>query len=541
MLRATTLLLSCLLFLSACVSQSTLPNFNSEEHSIHEAQQLFERYYQYQQRTQHTQWPNITSEANQRALSFYQNLQQSLSALADQQLDFITYLDKQTLSKQLQFEILQLENFSYTLFDPQTNQWPTRAIRQLVLEHSVSTIADAQDYLQRLDSLASLLQQWQQHYQASSLAYPAQLTQALLQELGDYQVDSLNNSILWLDFSAKVQKLEVYTNTQQLLLNKARTTLQRKVIPAYQQLQRQIAASNPKNISYLSQANGQNWYHQRLNLLAGEELGALQIHQLALEEVQQLQQQLSTATQAEPPVAEWSITDIVTKANQHASPQLTYMPQTPLVLQATHYRKASKQLLPYYVASDPESRYPARFLFQNTKQLTATAYADYNSLPMLHAQIALIQEQALRPNFIRFSHLASENQSWSLYSQQLTNADEYLLLGNRLKQLQVASQVVVDTGMHALGWTVQQSLNYLDSHTPFANDQQLQITTQALQQPGQSSATFLQLRQLINLAQVAQKHQGRYFSLAKFHSDYLAQGSLFTQDYAQWLDYWLRR
>lgn len=531
------LLLLCGLILTACVNQSILPDFADEQQSIAKAQQLFERYQQFQQNKTELAWPDISAQSHQEALAFYNELLAELIALPDQALNASTYLDKQTLLQQLQFTISQHEHFSYTLFDPHSNLWPSQAVQQLLLEHSIHSIADAQSYLHRLSSLPLLLQQWQQHYQQTPIAYPQALSQALLQELQDFNLTAVEESILWQDFSRKVEQLNIYANTHQLLLKKAQRILQRQVAPAYRQLLAELEKNTNTDLVFLSQENGQHYYQQLLSIYAGSTLGALQIHELAQAEVQRLQQLIAGQKNS---TINIDLATAVTSGNLRASANLAYVPQTPLVLSAQSFSNNGNQhLLPHYRGSDQEGHNPAIYYYIKQPSYSLMEHAEHNSLAMLHAQQALVQEQSQRPNFIRFGKLASRTNAWNLYSQQLAPLNQEQQLGAWLNELQLASQAVLDTGLHALGWSTQQSQTYLTTHTPFNVARQQRMLVQALAQPAHSSGTFMQLQQLRQLVQQAHKHQGKRFNLAQLHSDYLAQGSLFTEHYPLWLDFWL--
>lgn len=542
MLRITFLLLSFLL-LAACANQSTLPTFANNQQYIEEAQQLFVQYFQHQQQPAQLTWPDLSADQLQKTLAYYQELLTQTTALPDHELDFNTYLNKQRLATQLEFNITQLEYYPYTLFNPDINLWPSRAIHLLVLEHKINSIADAQSYLQLLSSLPLLIKQWQQHYQAAHLAYPQELTQALLQELNAFELNTTNTSIIWRDFNRKVAKLDIYTNTRALLLKKAQTIIQRQVAPTYQQLIKQLESNSTTATAFLSQQEGQHYYQQLLNIYSDGQLGALQVHELAQAEVQQLQQaigQLAAAFQQKSTTAT-AAPEAILEGNQRVTSYLTRSPQTPLILKPVKIEQASGYLLPYYSASDQGGHNPATYYYTELPQYSLMEHATHHSLAMRHAQTALLQEQTQHPDFIRFSQLANHSNAWELYSQQLGNLTIQQQLGGLLNKLQQASQVVIDTGTHALGWSTQQSLSYLAENTPFNSSQQQQLLTQALAQPGKSVQALLQLQKLQQLIQQAQKHQGKHFNLAKFHSDYLIQGPLSLTHYELWLAYWLQQ
>jgi uncharacterized protein (DUF885 family) len=163
--------------------------------------------------------------------------------------------------------------------------------------------------------------------------------------------------------------------------------------------------------------------------------------------------------------------------------------------------------------------------------LATTTYHEAN--PGHHFQIALEQEMGERPALRRFGGLmagAAFAEGWGLYSERL--ADEMELFedeGERMGMLEMqgmrAARLVVDTGLHAFGWSRQQAIDLLEeagvAHTDAVIETDRYITI-----PGQALTYKIGQFEIEAQRGEAAKRAGDAFSLSDFHDRLLALGSL---------------
>lgn len=164
--------------------------------------------------------------------------------------------------------------------------------------------------------------------------------------------------------------------------------------------------------------------------------------------------------------------------------------------------------------------------------------------PGHHYHIARQQEMAL-PLLRRYDWINAYDEGWALYAETLghelglyrDNPDA--LMGHLQMELHRAVRLVVDTGLHAKGWTHAQSIRYMVEQEGQDPDEARRATERYMAWPGQAVAYkigALKIRELRDRAQVA---LGARFSLSAFHEQVLDEGSLPLDMLEQKIDRWL--
>jgi uncharacterized protein (DUF885 family) len=149
--------------------------------------------------------------------------------------------------------------------------------------------------------------------------------------------------------------------------------------------------------------------------------------------------------------------------------------------------------------------------------------------PGHHFQIALSQELNL-PNFRKFGGNNAYIEGWALYAETLGKEmglfdDPAQYFGHLNDELLRATRLVVDTGMHAQGWTREQSIQYM--HDTLGYDEVAKSETERyMAWPGQALGYKIGSLKIVELRQRAATALGDKFSLPKFHAVVLGDGTL---------------
>ncbi len=189
-----------------------------------------------------------------------------------------------------------------------------------------------------------------------------------------------------------------------------------------------------------------------------------------------------------------------------------------------------------YVEAPVGSTQPGYF-WVNTYQLdhrpfyTLEALALHESVPGHHLQIALSQEQKDLPNFRRYSYISTFGEGWGLYCEHLGleagfYTDPYSNFGRLTYEMWRACRLVVDTGMHAMGWSREEALDYLGSHTALSLHEVQTEIDRYIATPGQAVSYKIGELTIRRLRKRAEDALGKKFDVREFHDAVLLNGSV---------------
>jgi uncharacterized protein (DUF885 family) len=173
------------------------------------------------------------------------------------------------------------------------------------------------------------------------------------------------------------------------------------------------------------------------------------------------------------------------------------------------------------------------------------ALAFHESTPGHHLQIASAQTLTHLPEYRRFldAEVCAYVEGWGLYSERL--ADEMGLYTSDLQRLGMvsfdalrASRLVVDTGMHALGWSREQAVEFMWTHTATTRANVVNEISRYIAWPGQALAYMVGRREIVRLRAAAQARLGARFDVRGFHGAVLSNGAVPLSVLGEVVDRW---
>lgn len=378
--------------------------------------------------------------------------------------------------------------------------------------------------------------------------------------------DSGPDSPLWADAKAKVAKLQaagkVTTAEASALLGDARSALL-AIKPAYGRVvaweQSELAAAPSGRVGAVSLPGGADWYAAALKLNTTLDLSAAQIHQIGLDEVKRIEtEQDKLARQAgfkdhnayyadrarRFPPQPWTDSlraDYLNKANATVAHNRALLPARFYNLpqyRAEVVREPSFSEVAGGAAHasgpSPDGARPGRvyvhLLGKTEDPALLTDLMCHEGIPG-HVMAGDIQvRQTGTPKFRRAGGYVAFNEGWALYAEQLCKemgaypdlASDFMHLDQEHFR---AARLVVDTGIHALGWTEEQAVDYMINTGRLSPDQARSEVRRYITLPGQATGYKIGMLKIMELRHRAESTLGPKFDVKGFDDLIISDGS----------------
>jgi uncharacterized protein (DUF885 family) len=185
----------------------------------------------------------------------------------------------------------------------------------------------------------------------------------------------------------------------------------------------------------------------------------------------------------------------------------------------------------YYQGGTPDGSRPGIFFFEVATTPEMDSLFLHEGMPGHHLQVSLAQENSQIPAFMRFGDCAAYEEGWALYAETLwremgVESDPFERFGGLSAQLVRAIRLVVDTGIHAKGWSRERAIQYIVDHSPAGNEEAASAVDRYAATPGQALAYQIGLSTILKLKAKAKVALGAHFDPRAFHEQILNAGSL---------------
>jgi uncharacterized protein (DUF885 family) len=160
------------------------------------------------------------------------------------------------------------------------------------------------------------------------------------------------------------------------------------------------------------------------------------------------------------------------------------------------------------------------------------AMAFHEGVPGHHLQLSVAAELPDSiPEFRKHVHNAAYSEGWGLYTERLS--DEMGLYSAAVDRMGMysadsmrACRLVVDTGLHAMGWSRQQAIDYMVAHSPLTEGVCRPEIDRYICRPGQATSYMVGRLEIQRMRREAEARQGDRFDVRRFHSAVLDSGAL---------------
>lgn len=229
--------------------------------------------------------------------------------------------------------------------------------------------------------------------------------------------------------------------------------------------------------------------------------------------------------------------------------QFSLIPKTALEIRPVPAFREKTDAGGSYNGGTPDGTRPGVF-FYNTYDLPnrylwgmETLYL-HEAVPGHHFQISLAQENAALPNFIRFGGNTAYVEGWALYAETLykelgVETDPYQRMGGLSDEMLRAMRLVVDSGLHAKGWTRDQAIKYMTDNSPMPFSDATAEVERYIAIPGQALAYKIGQLTFLRLKAKAKAELGTKYDPRALHAQFLDTGALPMPVLEKKIDDWI--
>ncbi len=335
------------------------------------------------------------------------------------------------------------------------------------------------------------------------------------------------------------------------------------VVPGYREfyefLKKEYVPAARGTIGAAGLPNGREFYRHRVRKYTTLDVTPEQVHQTGLAEVARIRKEMDEV------VKRAGFQGTREQFVEHLRSDPKFYPKTPEELMekvAFALKKADGKLpelfgtlprMPYGIRPVPDFIAPqtttayymqpagdgtrAGFYYVNTYDLKSRplyeveALSLHEAVPGHHLQIALQQELGELAPFRRFAGVTAFIEGWGLYAEKLGQEmdfyqDPYSDFGRLSYEMWRACRLVVDTGMHALGWTRQQAIDFMAANTALSQHNIVAEVDRYISWPGQAVAYKMGELKIRELRARAEEELGDRFNIRKFHDVVLGSGAV---------------
>jgi uncharacterized protein (DUF885 family) len=240
---------------------------------------------------------------------------------------------------------------------------------------------------------------------------------------------------------------------------------------------------------------------------------------------------------------------VKTKVEAKVPQYFSKVPKAPLVIRSYPAYREKFEAGGSYDQGTPDGSRPGTFYF-NAYDLPSRSTWEETTLfmhegePGHHFQISLAQENEALPAFMRFGGNTAYVEGWALYAESLgypmgMYTDPYQRFGNLNDEMLRAMRLVVDTGIHAKGWTRDQAIQYMLDHSGMGKTDATAEVERYIAIPSQALAYKIGQLTISRLRDKAKAALGDKFDIREYHAQVLDTGALPLPILEKKIDSWI--
>ena len=520
---------------------------------------------------------HVSEKDQLRRYEYWKQIRVELAAISCERLEREECINYRMFERQIHQFIADYETRAYLI--PFTSDWGFYlSWNRWGEDTDIVSAGDYRDYLSRLDALPTVMDEYialMREGLRTGMTQPRVILAGRELPIRKQLVESPEQSAFFKPFLNMNENIKGQEREQ--LVAQARTAVMEGVVPAYERLleffENEYFTKARTTLGATSLPGGKRFYEEQIYRYATVDMSAGEIHALGLSEVARIRAEMETI------IEDLEFDGDFAAFIQFLRTDPQFYAKTPheLLAEASYFAKKTDGRLPqlfgrlprqpYGVAPVPDSIAPfytggryvgspkdARkggYYWVNTYALesrtlyTLPALTLHEAVPGHHLQIALALEQGEQPDFRRNDYISAYGEGWALYAEKLgieMNIYEtpYQDFGRLTYEMWRACRLVIDTGIHAMGWSRQQALDYLAGNTALSLHEVTTEIDRYISWPAQALSYKLGEYTIWQLRREAENRLGAGFDLREFHDFILALGSvpldILKDEVRRWID-----
>ncbi len=507
--------------------------------------------------------PDMSLESLAAHARFYEAMLEKLNAIDTKNLTTEAMVNYQIFRDQVSNQIAEFNYGMYQIpFNSDSGFYSALARAQN--NFNFETIEEYQQYLQLLESWPNYVKQQMTHMQMGldrGFTQPQAILSTLPDRVYSYITDDIGESVFYRPFKRFPDAISAAD--KQRLEQQAKSVISNSVNAGYQSLGdffKEVYIPNAKtSIGASELPQGRAFYENRIRHYTTLEMTADEIHQIGLNEVARIRSEMESIikkTEFDGTFADFlqflrtdprfyakteeqlleKASRIAKRADAALPAFFKHLPRTPYGVEPVPKELAPNYTTGRYVRASRNGKRPG-YYWVNTYALDKRplyeleALSLHEAVPGHHLQIALNQELDNLPNFRQYSYLSAFGEGWGLYSEWLGiemgfYQNPYSDFGRLTYEMWRAVRLVVDTGMHAMGWSREKALAYLADNTALSLHNVRTEIDRYISWPGQALSYKIGELTIKRLRADAEKQLGNAFDIRDFHDVVLRHGAV---------------
>ncbi len=408
------------------------------------------------------------------------------------------------------------------------------------------------------------------------VVHPKPIAEKLVPQLSAHVVEDITDSV----FYGPVTKLDENTGLDDATKNKIKkayiAAIENVIIPSYSKVHDFIVEDYLPNtrtsVGLSALPNGEAWYEYMIETNTTLPLTAKEIHEFGQQEVARILSEMKKVkkqVEFDGDLAAFfehlrtddqfyfnskqelidGYTQVKDKINARLPMLFEVFPKADYVVKAVEAYREESAAGASYMAPAPDGSRPGIF-YINTRDLKAQpkfgleTLSIHEAAPGHHFQIAIQQEVESLPMFRKFGGYTVFAEGWALYAESLGKelglfTDPYMWYGRLSDEQLRAMRLVVDTGLHAFGWSREKAINFMRDNSSMALSDIVAEVERYISIPGQALAYKTGERHIRMLRNRAAEKLGDKFDVKKFHTQILIDGALPMPILESKIDRWI--